>query len=189
MSNKRQTHSVEHMTQALAALIEENGFAGVTVADIVRRAQVNRGTFYLHFTDKFDMLSKVEQGLLERYTALMVTNTDAPHTGGGIVQDAAILRLLTELQHDGPIVHALLLADGDAHFMHHAELMLGDVLHLDVVASHSQLPTAYARAVALSSVMAIVRTWIRAGFTETPETIRDYINLARNIAPSALVQR
>jgi len=40
--------------EALVALIEEKGFDALTVKDIATRANINRGTFYLHYKDKFD---------------------------------------------------------------------------------------------------------------------------------------
>ncbi len=38
------------------ALLAEVGFAKMTVADICRRAEINRGTFYLHYEDKYALL-------------------------------------------------------------------------------------------------------------------------------------
>ncbi len=34
--------------EALVALIEEKGFDAILVSDIAERANINRGTFYLH---------------------------------------------------------------------------------------------------------------------------------------------
>ena len=37
----------------------EKGFAATSVQDITERANVNRGTFYIHFTDKYELLDAV----------------------------------------------------------------------------------------------------------------------------------
>ncbi len=37
----------------------EKGFAATSIQDITERANVNRGTFYLHFTDKYMLLDTV----------------------------------------------------------------------------------------------------------------------------------
>jgi AcrR family transcriptional regulator len=42
--------------KAFSELIEEKGFRSITVKDITQRAEINRATFYAHFTDKFELL-------------------------------------------------------------------------------------------------------------------------------------
>lgn len=39
-------------------LLREKGFEKITVNDIADRADINRGTVYLHFLDKYDILEK-----------------------------------------------------------------------------------------------------------------------------------
>jgi AcrR family transcriptional regulator len=40
------------LTGGLASAIEEKGYTGVTIADVVRHARVSKRTFYEHFADK-----------------------------------------------------------------------------------------------------------------------------------------
>ena len=39
-------------------LLAEKGFEKITINDIAERANINRGTVYLHYADKFDLLDK-----------------------------------------------------------------------------------------------------------------------------------
>ncbi len=39
-------------------LLTEKGFEKITINDIAERANINRGTVYLHYDDKFDLLDK-----------------------------------------------------------------------------------------------------------------------------------
>ena len=39
-------------------LLAEKGFDMITINDIAERANINRGTVYLHYTDKFELLDK-----------------------------------------------------------------------------------------------------------------------------------
>jgi AcrR family transcriptional regulator len=43
---------IERLRRATIAAVAENGYAAVTIADIVRRARVSRAAFYAHFADK-----------------------------------------------------------------------------------------------------------------------------------------
>lgn len=54
--DRRRRYTLSVIREAFFALLAEVGFAKMTVADICRRADINRGTFYLHYEDKFALL-------------------------------------------------------------------------------------------------------------------------------------
>ncbi|WNS78584.1 TetR/AcrR family transcriptional regulator [Domibacillus sp. DTU_2020_1001157_1_SI_ALB_TIR_016] len=57
--DRRITKSQEAIKKALIELMSEKGFDDITIQDIADRANVNRGTIYLHYLDKFDLLDKI----------------------------------------------------------------------------------------------------------------------------------
>lgn len=59
----RRTHRL--LKQGLAELMQEKDFKDITVRDITDRMDLNRGTFYLHYTDTYDLLQKLEQDTLD----------------------------------------------------------------------------------------------------------------------------
>ena len=58
-SDRRQARTRQLLHQALLELIREKGTETVTVTDVAKRANVNRGTFYLHYRDVPDMMDKM----------------------------------------------------------------------------------------------------------------------------------
>lgn len=46
-------------------LVHEEGFQNISVKGIAERAGINRGTFYLHYVDKFDCMEKIQNKLLD----------------------------------------------------------------------------------------------------------------------------
>ncbi|BBI33892.1 TetR/AcrR family transcriptional regulator [Cohnella abietis] len=44
--------------KALVELMTEKDFDNITINDISERANINRGTLYLHYSDKYDLLNK-----------------------------------------------------------------------------------------------------------------------------------
>ena len=54
--DRRRRYTLSVIREAFFSLLAEVGFAKMTVADICRRADINRGTFYLHYEDKFALL-------------------------------------------------------------------------------------------------------------------------------------
>jgi AcrR family transcriptional regulator len=54
--DRRVQRTRQVLRQAFTEVIQEKGFAATSIQDITERANVNRGTFYLHFTDKYMLL-------------------------------------------------------------------------------------------------------------------------------------
>ena len=49
---------------ALVSLMQEKPFEKITITDIVRRADINRGTFYAHFRDSREVLERIRSDAL-----------------------------------------------------------------------------------------------------------------------------
>jgi AcrR family transcriptional regulator len=47
------------LQQAFMDVVQDKGFAATSIQDITERANVNRGTFYLHFADKYTLTDAV----------------------------------------------------------------------------------------------------------------------------------
>jgi len=48
----------EAISEAFIALLAEKSFEQITINEIADRADINRGTIYLHYIDKFDLLEQ-----------------------------------------------------------------------------------------------------------------------------------
>lgn len=57
-TDRRILRTKEAITRAFLELFSEKEFDRITINDISERANVNRGTIYLHYTDKYDLLNK-----------------------------------------------------------------------------------------------------------------------------------
>src|SRR5215471_20915354 len=60
---KREDRRIRRTRQALQRafvdVVREKGFTATSIQEITERANVNRGTFYLHFTDKYMLVDTV----------------------------------------------------------------------------------------------------------------------------------
>lgn len=59
------------LKQGFAELMHEKDFKDITVRDITDRMDLNRGTFYLHYTDTYDLLSSIEADTLNDVQAMI----------------------------------------------------------------------------------------------------------------------
>lgn len=58
-TDRRILKTQEALKQAVLELMTEKNFDEITIQDIADRANLNRGTIYLHYQDKFDLLDKI----------------------------------------------------------------------------------------------------------------------------------
>ena len=56
--DRRILRTKDAINRAFLEVFSEKEFNRITINDISERANVNRGTFYLHYTDKYDLLNK-----------------------------------------------------------------------------------------------------------------------------------
>lgn len=58
------------ITTVFINLVHQKGFTNTTISDITQQAGLSRGTFYVYFLDKYDLLEKVENNLLKHIETL-----------------------------------------------------------------------------------------------------------------------
>lgn len=62
----------EAINKAFIELLAEKSFDHFTINEIAERANINRKTLYLHFTDKYDLMDKAIQSYLKTFTGSCV---------------------------------------------------------------------------------------------------------------------
>ncbi|MCI2057526.1 MAG: TetR/AcrR family transcriptional regulator [Oscillibacter sp.] len=62
--DRRARRSRRLLKQGLTELLHEKKFSDISVRDITDRIDMNRGTFYLHYSDTYDLLHSVEGDVL-----------------------------------------------------------------------------------------------------------------------------
>ena len=60
--DRRVRRTRAQLRQALTALLREKDLKDITVRELTDRADVNRGTFYSHYQDVYDMVFFLDEG-------------------------------------------------------------------------------------------------------------------------------
>lgn len=110
---ERGQETQRQLTNVLMELILEKGYEAVSVKDITERAGIDRSTFYLHFSDKREMLVKSQQQLVDDLVE-QLSPDQAPLSGVAIAfehmaQHATQYQVLLQLE--GSVLSSQLLHD------------------------------------------------------------------------------
>jgi AcrR family transcriptional regulator len=151
--------------EALLEILPEKPIEAVTVTELCHRADLNRGTFYLHYGSPAELLEDIEDDLFERLTApLLAAGADSTDSWG--------LAVLRELVAD-PTVARIALQPGstlvERFFAVKRERMRSVCRAKFPDLGESEL--AYVRTFFEQGSVAVVRAWLADGMVEAPEGI------------------
>lgn len=65
MGDRRVKYTKSALKQALIFFLREKPIARITIKEICEKADVNRTTFYAHYSDQFDQLMQIEREFIE----------------------------------------------------------------------------------------------------------------------------
>ena len=69
--DRRIRRTQKMLKDSLVALMTQKDFKNISVKDITDLADLNRGTFYLHYSDTYDLLQKMESDVLEDFQSMI----------------------------------------------------------------------------------------------------------------------
>lgn len=160
---------------ALVALIKEKGFDTLTVRDIVARADINRGTFYLHYKDKFDLLEQTETEILEgiQHIFLQANSLDSGNVAKSESLQQFLIIMLEYVKEHANLIHAILGLQGDYSFIARIRSMLEQNLKEGALsglnAENFLVPREYLIAYVFHAHLGVLQSWLAAGCKETPQ--------------------
>lgn len=64
MADRRSERSKKQIKRAFLDLLKEKPLAKISVSEIAEQADIGRGTFYLHYTDVYDLYGRLEDQLV-----------------------------------------------------------------------------------------------------------------------------
>ena len=160
---------------ALVTLIKEKGFDALTVSDIADRANINRGTFYLHYKDKFDLLEQTETEILEEIQHLFL---QANPLQVGDFNTAEKLQQLVVIMLEYVKAHADLMEiflgmQGNTSFITRIRHLMEENLELGALSGLSSenflVPQEYLISYILHAHLGVLQAWFMAGCQESPQ--------------------
>lgn len=192
---QRNTETKAKIRHSFIHLINEKTFDALTVSDIARECNINRGTFYLHYVDKFDLMEKLETEAIYDLNQIILHDNNPADLEDPIklIPHDAILKALIYVKKNFDLVQALASDGGDPHFMQMVKDILAELctsklnLSKSLHFSNKDLPNDYASEILLSSIVGILNLWIKKGGTESPEQIAWLITQAKQLSPYQLL--
>ena len=177
---------------ALTGLMEEKGFEGITVSDLTAKADINRGTFYLHYRDKHDLLKQSEDEVIseiERITNIARQSA----TEDVVILDYKmespfpfVLKLLEYILEHADFMKTMLGPKGDPLFqVKLKEVMKKSILNnlFELNDEEMMVPPEYFFAYLCSAHLGVIQHWLENGMEKSPQEMSMILSRITMLGP------
>jgi AcrR family transcriptional regulator len=169
----------ESIREAFVELLEEKGFKAVTVKDITTRAKINRGTFYMHYQDKYDLMNRCQEEFLIELSKIV--KQKLPDVIDEYVNKQPIttpfpvaVSIFEYLDKNRKFMKALLGPKGDSSFQIKMKEFMWKTLFEDnqnplIKQDHALVPAEYFVSYVSSAHLGVIQQWLNGDRKETPQ--------------------
>lgn len=161
------------LKDSLAALLMEKNLNEISVKELVDRADINRGTFYLHYRDIYDMLAQIENEMIadleeitDKFPASVVEGFPKPY----------LLEVFRYIAENLEFCRMLLGPNGDMAFVDKLKKMVEEKSLLSIKAAYPEntyVNYQFFAAYNVAGCVGLLQNWIESGMKITPEELAE----------------
>ena len=164
--DRRAKRSRRLLKESLLALMQEKRFQEITARDVTERADLNRGTFYLHYPDTQALLESIEDDMMAKVQLLIDKHREDVESSSSI--EPVLMPVLDFILEKQTTIELILRNNNTSHFL--------DKLHTlictnsrDYVREHLAITDPVQLDFFLGfvsfGILAMVKVWISQGMT------------------------
>ena len=166
-TDRRVRKTKKAMSDALAKLLLEKPLNNISVREIADEADINRGTFYLHYRDVFDMAEQLQNEIMEKFEEIITSHESETDSENLVPMLADCFELISE---NADLAKVMLSRNGDAAFLDKMKNAVNhkfynDVQKLTNIENPSEFDIFYNYIV--YGFIGICTTWLENGMKES----------------------
>ncbi len=162
----RITKTDKMIRDAFLELIDTIGFEKITITNLTNKAMINRTTFYLHYTDKYDLLEQIENNILdelEKITSKISLDSEEIFS--------LLLKMYKYIEKNQKIFKLLICNNIDPSFYFKLNKIMKHIYYKNIDKDVIKIPEHYLLSLITGIHMSTINEWIKSGMKETPEEI------------------
>lgn len=161
--NRSVRHTKKRIRDGLLALMRHKPIQNITVKELTDYIDLNRGTFYFHYRDIYDLLEQLERELLDQLQTVLSTHHESPLV--------TVEELFVFLQANADLCSILLGPSGDMAFVQNTRLAISKTLIKLWTSGGPDVPKEdydFFNAYIINGFTGLVQLWYETGMTRTP---------------------
>jgi AcrR family transcriptional regulator len=173
-ADRRVKYTKMLLKKSLVELMQERPISKISVKILCEAADINRSTFYAHYTDQYDLLKQLEQEVITELKKHLSKDAFSKQTAQTV---QAMNQILDYIAKNADLFKILLSENGDSTF--HREIMflaqqkiISDI-HNDL--SIDARTSEYLKCFAITGTLSIMQKWLQDGIIESTEKMTELI--------------
>lgn len=163
--NRRAQMTKLLLRTALIELLEEKPLSRITIRELCEKADLNRTTFYLHYTDQNALLEDIERDVMEKTMEAMQDIHTDPRT------TMLVEAFLSYIKSNDRTFRLLLCRDDSEHFRRVFVTELRRVMAANLPSYGDARQTEYVLSFLMYGSLYVIIEWMQNGYSESPEEI------------------
>lgn len=194
--DRRVRKSKRAIKQAFIQLLKENNLDRITIQQISDLADVNRGTFYLNYEDKYALLDEMENEQIEEIKGFVdIRKMDlSTKTSDRFIEDFAnkiIKNVITHIEHNIEFYQVILNLERKSQIEEQlADIVRSNIKHLignkDNVFG---IPENYYLSYVVGSMMSMIKYWVSDENRVSVEELVNYVSTIASTGPLSIMKR
>jgi AcrR family transcriptional regulator len=172
-NNRRTKYTTDLIKRSFLALLETRKLPQITVTEICKQADINRGTFYLHYKDPYELFEVMQKEINQEILETLQKGQN-PCTA-----DESVIKLLNIIQEKKTIYRIMISETGENNFL--SEVLLEvykDYLQRmgDEQNKKDRSVMDYSFTYMVHGSMAVINQWLESNGEESPRAIAHIIS-------------
>lgn len=170
--NRRTLYTKKVIKESIIELLQEKEIHQITVTDICNRADINRGTFYTHYKDAYDLLQSMEDELFDQILKYALETPLETHLNTLLInvldliaQNKQLCKILFCKQRGSKVLDRILYI---AHKLDIDKFVgnpnLNDV-YMDYLIKYS-----------IGGIISVIQVWLENDLRESPSDLVKFLN-------------
>ncbi|NLP16895.1 MAG: TetR/AcrR family transcriptional regulator [Clostridiales bacterium] len=160
------------LKESFINLLEKKDISQITVKEICEDADINRATFYTHYTDVYDLLKKIENELLENVNVYL---SQLYHKE--VNETQLTEKIFTYIKENAKLCRLLLSERGDLSFQKKIMILVYDKIINDLTdnSNISREDAEYVYSFAITGCVGIVQKWLDEDMKKSPRFMAEMV--------------
>ena len=176
--DRRQARTKKLLRDALLSLIEDKSIDVITVTDIASRADINRGTFYLHYRDVADMLDQMKDEAFDQLLGIIegLNPTELMYFADRNKPYPKITQIFEEIERQAHFFQVMFGPHGDVSYITRFKDLMETRIFKNLSYAQPQeenrlVPLEYLISYMASANLGVVLHWLKTGMKQTPQEL------------------
>lgn len=170
------------LKESFIDLLEKQAITRISVKDICEGADINRATFYAHYSDPYDLMKQIENELFENLEKHL-----AVYTGDqtSILPVDTVEHIFDYIRENAKICKLLLGERGDLNFQKRIFQLVYDRFMLEMARRYDMSPedAEYLYAFILTGCVGVIQKWLNDNIRKSPRYMAEtIINLTMSVS-------